>query len=122
MRIRFGVELFENGELRLLKETLNKTLNQSEAIDITFISGYMINDHRYREKTNIGKYIKIKKWYEAIVYHEEIDANVIFASIQHVRFEKVYQYIKSVVKRVISAYILFYNEAILSMLIMMCLI
>ncbi|OLP63556.1 hypothetical protein BACPU_30610 [Bacillus pumilus] len=113
LRIRFGVELFENGNLHLLKDIINNTLHRSEQMDVTFLSGYMINDRRYREKTNIGKYIKIKNWSETIVYRDEINANVIFASIQDVRFKEVYPYIKSIVKGMNSPFIVFYQDSYL---------
>lgn len=110
LRVRFGVELFDNGKLSLLKDILSETLDHPQEINVTFISGYIKNDRRYREKTNIGKYIKIKNWSETITYHDEIDANVIFTTIKNIRFEEVYQYIKSVVKGMRSSYIVIYNE------------
>ncbi|MDM5297019.1 hypothetical protein QUF51_02410 [Bacillus pumilus] len=113
LRIRFGVELFENGNLHLLKDIINNTLHRSEQMGVTFLSGYMINDRRYRKKTNIGKYIKIKNWSETIVYRDEINANVIFASIQDVHFKEVYPYIKSIVKGMNSPFIVFYQDSYL---------
>ncbi|MCY7753103.1 hypothetical protein MOF38_01065 [Bacillus haynesii] len=113
LRVRFGVELFENGKFKLLKNILNETLNKPETLDVSFISGYIVNDRRCREKTNIGKYVTIHNWLETIVHDEEIGTNVIFATVRNIRFDEAYQYIKSVARGSNTPYMIFYNDSYL---------
>ncbi|USK76639.1 hypothetical protein [Peribacillus frigoritolerans] len=109
-RIRFGMDEISGS---LLTTILKDIFNTNEKIDTSFIIGNITNNKRHHEKNGIGKSIKINNWEEVIVKDEEMDAEIIYATVKGINNSDVYNYCKKVHQGHREAYIVFYNDRFL---------
>ncbi|MGE7185351.1 hypothetical protein ACQKKK_15495 [Peribacillus sp. NPDC006672] len=110
-RIRFGMDEISG---ILLKTILKDVFKTNEKVDMSFIIGNITNNKRHLEKNRIGKSIKIKNWKETIVNDEDLDAEIIYATVKDVNSLDVYNYCKKVHQGHREAYIVFYTERFLT--------
>ncbi|WP_349730080.1 hypothetical protein [Peribacillus frigoritolerans] len=110
-RIRFGMDEISGS---LLAAILKDVFKANEKIDMSFIIGNIRNNKRHLEKNRIGKSIKIKSWKETIVKDEDLDVEIIYATVKNVNSLDVYKYCKKVHQGQREAYIVFYNDRFLT--------
>lgn len=109
-RIRFRTDMFTNKHFRLLRNIVDDIFEGDQGIHASFISGYILNNKRYSEKTGIGKFVKIKNWKETIIEDEDLQSKVIYTSIENLDKIGVYKYCHKVAQGHKEAYISFYND------------
>lgn len=111
-RLRVLSDTFHKKNELLLKELIFLIFNKESRIDSTFISGYIVNGKRRREKVGLGKIFKLKNWKEIIVKDEVFGEEVIFATVKGLDRYNIYKYCLKVTSGYMnSAYIIFYNDS-----------
>ena len=109
-RIRFGME---NLNVNLIRKVIDDTLNEDYNIDVIFISEYIVNNKRVSSKSKIGRFIDIKNWQETIIYEEDSDDGVIYATIRNIEKQNVIKYCSKILNGHMGAYISFYTDEFL---------
>ncbi|NBJ71633.1 MULTISPECIES: hypothetical protein [Clostridia] len=112
-RLRVLSDTFHKKNELLLRELIFLIFNKESRIDSTFISGYIVNGKRRREKVGLGKIFKLKNWKEIIVKDEVFEEEeVIFATVKELDRYNIYKYCMKVTSGYMnSAYIIFYNDS-----------
>ncbi|MGG3801175.1 hypothetical protein [Metabacillus fastidiosus] len=113
-RIRFGMEVFENCNTKLLTDILKGLFDRQERIDCSFIIGYTYKNKRFREKIRLGDFFKINNWKETVIKNPNEEGAVIYATVKNVKKEEIYKYCKAVSHGCIGVYIAFYNDSFLA--------
>lgn len=112
-RIRFGSEKFDYSNIKLLHEILFRVLEQNETIDVSFIIGNKFDENekiRYK-KTNLGKFFTIKNWKETVIWNDDLECYLVFATVKNLNKEEIINYCKKVISGFTQAYIMFYNDS-----------
>lgn len=110
-RIRFSSEDFNWNNWGNLKYLIYLTFEGEEKIDSTFIIGDIIHNRKVYNKIGLGKFFEINNWSEEIIYEEDMEEEIIFATVKNVSRNEIYKYVRSITSGFNrEAYITFHSE------------
>ncbi|UBH23295.1 phage tail protein [Macrococcus armenti] len=101
-KVRFDIDSLNKKDITSL---INNIFKESTT-NCSFLSEF-IKPVKFKEKTNIGRYISINNWHETI--HSENDTYVI-STIKNITQKDINSYVLYIKRGLVEPFIVFYND------------